>query len=71
MVSGINSGLNTGVDVLYSGTVAAAIEGPFDITSVAVSLEYDAHADYAHGGHRPAHHRQIIAKQGLARIYTT
>jgi 5'-nucleotidase len=33
--------------VLYSGTVAAAIEGAFfEITSVAVSLEYDAHADY-------------------------
>ena len=47
VVSGINSGLNAGINVLYSGTVAAAIEGAFfEITSVAVSLEYDAHADY-------------------------
>jgi 5'-nucleotidase len=43
VVSGINSGLNAGINVLYSGTVAAAIEGAFfGITSVAVSLEYDA-----------------------------
>ena len=48
VVSGINSGLNAGINVLYSGTVAAAIEGAFfEITSVAVSLEYDPHADYA------------------------
>src|SRR5687767_6153331 len=47
VVSGINSGLNAGINVLYSGTVAAAIEGAFfGIPSVAVSLEYDAHARY-------------------------
>lgn len=47
VVSGINSGLNAGINVLYSGTVAAAIEGAFfDITSIAVSLEYDEHSRY-------------------------
>ncbi|MFZ5831293.1 MAG: 5'/3'-nucleotidase SurE [Planctomycetota bacterium] len=47
VVSGINSGLNAGINVLYSGTVAAAIEGAFfGITSVAVSLEFDEHAEY-------------------------
>jgi 5'-nucleotidase len=47
VVSGINSGLNAGINVLYSGTVAAAIEGAFfGITSIAVSLEWDDHADY-------------------------
>jgi len=47
VVSGINGGLNAGINVLYSGTVAAAIEGAvFDITSVAVSLEYDEHAAF-------------------------
>jgi 5'-nucleotidase len=41
VVSGINSGSNAGINVIYSGTVAAAIEGAFfDITSVAISLEY-------------------------------
>ena len=47
VVSGINSGLNAGINVLYSGTVAAAIEGAFfGIASVAVSLEFDEHADF-------------------------
>lgn len=41
VVSGINYGFNAGINVLYSGTVAAAIEGAFfKITSVAVSLEF-------------------------------
>lgn len=47
VVSGINNGLNAGINVLYSGTVAAAIEGAFfGVRSVAVSLEYDPHADF-------------------------
>lgn len=47
VVSGINGGLNAGINVLYSGTVAAAIEGAFfGISSVAVSLEFDEHAQY-------------------------
>src|SRR5687767_5414166 len=41
IVSGLNAGSNAGINVLYSGTVAAAIEGAFfRCTSVAVSLEY-------------------------------
>jgi 5'-nucleotidase len=41
VVSGLNAGSNAGINVLYSGTVAAAIEGAFfQITSVALSLEY-------------------------------
>lgn len=48
VVSGINGGLNAGINVLYSGTVAAAIEGAFfRLDSFAVSLEYDPHADFA------------------------
>jgi 5'-nucleotidase len=47
VVSGINGGLNAGINVLYSGTVAAAIEGAFfGLTSVAVSLEFDEHAQF-------------------------
>jgi 5'-nucleotidase len=39
LISGINNGANLGDDVLYSGTVAAAMEGRFlGIPSVAVSL---------------------------------
>src|SRR6266581_3542833 len=41
IVSGLNAGSNAGINVLYSGTVAAAIEGAFfHRTSIAVSLEY-------------------------------
>jgi 5'-nucleotidase len=41
VVSGLNAGANAGINVLYSGTVAAAIEAAFfRRTSIAVSLEY-------------------------------
>jgi 5'-nucleotidase len=41
LVSGLNAGANAGINVLYSGTVAAAIEGAFfEVTSIAASLEY-------------------------------
>jgi len=49
IISGINAGSNAGINVLYSGTVAAAIEGAFfGITSIAVSLELAEHFDYPH-----------------------
>ena len=39
VVSGINAGANLGDDVIYSGTVAAAVEGRFlGLPSIAVSL---------------------------------
>lgn len=39
--SGINIGLNSGMDILYSGTVSAAIEASiYNIPSIAVSAEY-------------------------------
>jgi 5'-nucleotidase len=42
VVSGMNAGSNAGINVLYSGTVAAAIEGAFfHQTSIAVSLQYN------------------------------
>ena len=40
VASGVNLGTNLGVNVLYSGTVAAAIEGAFfGLPSVAISIE--------------------------------
>src|SRR5215475_8412251 len=55
IVSGINSGSNAGINVLYSGTVAAAIEGAFfKITSVAVSLELSEHFDYPYAAKHAA-----------------
>lgn len=53
IVSGINSGANVGINVLYSGTVAAAIEGAFfGITSIAVSLSQGTPPDYAAAAQR-------------------
>lgn len=44
VASGINLGANIGLDVFYSGTVAAAIESSFwGVTSFAVSVEKPAH----------------------------
>src|SRR5579871_1697534 len=41
LVSGLNAGSNAGINVLYSGTVAAAIEGAFfRRVSIACSQEY-------------------------------
>lgn len=41
VLSGINMGLNSGMDILYSGTVSAAIEASiYNIPSIAVSAEY-------------------------------
>jgi 5'-nucleotidase len=46
VVSGINEGENLGDDVLYSGTVAAAIEGRFlGLSAVAISLAIRPESD--------------------------
>jgi 5'-nucleotidase len=48
VVSGINAGANVGINVLYSGTVAAAAEGAFfGVPSVAVSLEFSEELEFA------------------------
>jgi len=58
VVSGMNYGLNAGINVLYSGTVAAAVEGAFfGITSIAVSLEFSEQAPFDRGA---ALARQVI-----------
>lgn len=47
LVSGINNGANTGINVYYSGTVAAAMEGAFlKIPAVAMSLAVDENMDF-------------------------
>lgn len=47
IVSGINGGANAGINVLYSGTVAAAIEGAFfGVMSIAVSLAMNQHPNF-------------------------
>lgn len=47
LLSGINQGSNLGTDVLYSGTVSAAMEGAIaEVTSIALSLTSFTHADF-------------------------
>lgn len=48
IISGINNGENLGTDILYSGTVSAAIEGSiFNIPSIAVSYERHGETDFS------------------------
>ncbi len=53
VVSGINDGFNLGTDVIYSGTVSAAVEGALNSTpAIALSCDgnaesYEIAADYA------------------------
>ncbi|MES2211845.1 MAG: 5'/3'-nucleotidase SurE [Pseudomonadota bacterium] len=55
IVSGINSGANLGDDVMYSGTVAAAVEGRFlGFPGIAFSL--------VHQPNKPAVHYETAAK---------
>jgi 5'-nucleotidase len=68
VVSGINLGSNAGVNALYSGTVAAAVEGVMlGIPSVAVSMEFSERPDFG----PPARIAQLlisrVMKGGLRR----
>lgn len=68
IVSGINSGANVGINVLYSGTVAAAIEGAFfGITSIAVSLSQKTPPDYPATAIRALHLIRQLLKQSPQR----
>jgi len=51
VISGINLGPNLGTDVLYSGTVSAAVEGIInDIPAIAISLASYEYKDFTHSG---------------------
>ncbi|OHB36906.1 MAG: 5'/3'-nucleotidase SurE [Planctomycetes bacterium RIFCSPHIGHO2_02_FULL_50_42] len=61
VVSGINLGANTGIHVLYSGTVAASIEGSIlGIPSVAVSIDVSRYVDLGYAA--------IIARDVIKQI---
>ncbi|MBC7782740.1 MAG: 5'/3'-nucleotidase SurE [Burkholderiales bacterium] len=68
VVSGINSGANVGINVLYSGTVAAAVEAAFlGLPSVALSLllKNDITTDYARAARDSVTVIQDLLKRGL------
>ena len=51
VLSGINAGANTGINVLYSGTIAGAVEAAlFGVPAIAFSLELSDELDFAMAG---------------------
>lgn len=66
VVSGINRGVNLGDDVLYSGTVSAAVEGTIlGIPSLAVSQEGRERFRFEVGAHYAVRVARMILDQGM------
>ncbi len=66
VVSGINHGSNTAVNILYSGTVSAATEGTvLGIPSFAVSLTTYGPPDFTYAAKFAGRLARLIAEQGL------
>ncbi len=66
IVSGINYGSNTATNTLYSGTVAAALEGVIQhIPSLAFSLTTYENADFTYAGKFARKLARKVLKEGL------
>lgn len=66
LVSGINHGSNTAVNVIYSGTVSAATEGAIlGIPSIAISLTTYDKPDFRYAAKFAAKLTQFVAEKGL------
>lgn len=66
VISGINPGANVGVNLSYSGTVAAAKEAAmYGIKSMAVSIQGDAHLHYDAAARFAAHVAPMVVSNGL------
>ncbi len=67
IISGMNAGANVGINVIYSGTVAAALEGAFlGIPSIAVSLHMGgAKADFTLAARHARRAIEHVIAQGL------
>jgi len=66
IISGINKGPNLGTDVLYSGTVSAALEGALHrIPAIAVSLTSDDGGDYGPAARFTQKLAVKVLKEGL------
>ena len=69
VVSGINAGANTGINVIYSGTVAAAIEAAFlGLPSIAASLHLrrEVPTDFAHAAAVARRTIECVLAHGLS-----
>jgi 5'-nucleotidase len=68
VLSGVNRGENTGISVIYSGTVSAATEGTIDnIPSIAVSLGSFVSTRFEPAARVARHIAEVVAERGLPR----
>jgi len=66
VVSGINRGANLGTDVLYSGTVSAAIEGAIlGLPAIAISLAEYNEPEYEYAAEFTCKLAEIMLKKGM------
>jgi 5'-nucleotidase len=67
LVSGINHGSNSSINIIYSGTMAAVLEGAMeDIPSVGFSMsDYSHHADFSQCGPYITKLAENVLKNGL------
>jgi 5'-nucleotidase len=66
VVSGINHGSNTAINILYSGTVSAATEGTIlGFPSIAVSLTTYEEADFGYAARFAARLAGLVGERGL------
>jgi 5'-nucleotidase len=66
IISGINHGSNTAINIIYSGTVSAATEGMIlGIPSIAVSLTTYEEADFSYAARFSARLALLVAERGL------
>ncbi len=68
LISGINHGSNTAVNIIYSGTVSAATEGTIlGIPSIAISLTTYAEPDFSYAARFASRLALLVAQHGLPR----
>ncbi|HLN65201.1 MAG TPA: 5'/3'-nucleotidase SurE [Symbiobacteriaceae bacterium] len=66
VISGVNRGANLGTDLFYSGTVAAALEGPIlGIPAIASSLDGFTYPDYSVAAHFTAELAMKVLAEGV------
>jgi 5'-nucleotidase len=66
VLSGINHGSNTAINILYSGTVSAATEGTIlGFPSIAVSLTTYEEADFGYAARFAARLARLVGEKGL------
>ncbi len=66
VISGINQGANTAINIIYSGTVSAATEGTIlGLPSIAVSLTSYTYPDFSIAAKFAAKIAKVVLKKGL------